>query len=67
MPTLSILEAHLVDINSPENIPDEVMDFFWSYKEEKGGMALGIAYLPESGWYILSPALLDDFIVKHFA
>jgi len=64
--TLLELESHVVDINQPQLIPREVIHFFRQWKENKGGMPLGISHVPEKGWYIISPALQGKGIIRYF-
>ena len=61
MKELSKLEEYLVDINDPENIPQEVMKKFWEIKDELGSTPLGISHL-DNDWYIVCPAY-DNYIV----
>jgi len=65
--TLSELEQHLIDLNQLSRIPSPVIDFFSKWKEKQGTIATGIAYIPSKGWYIFSPALQGDIIIKHFS
>jgi len=64
--TLQELEQHLVDINQPSQIPKAVIDFFYQWKENQGTVATGISFIPNKGWYIISPALQGKGIIKHF-
>ena len=49
--TIKQMRDHLVDLNSSE-VPERVMAEFWDIKKDLGSYPLGIAKLPEDGWYI---------------
>ena len=51
---LFTLDDHLIDINNPpDSIPEGFLDTFWNIKSTVGSLALGIAYYPENGWFIV--------------
>ena len=49
---LNTLDDSLKDINS-NDIPEHVLAAFWGIKTQIGSHALGIAYFPKNGWYIV--------------
>lgn len=64
--TFNELNKNLVDINRPDLIPDQVMSFFYSWKELKGSIPTGIAHIVKKGWYIVSPTIDGNGVIKHF-
>lgn len=54
-PDLFELQKHLVDINSPKDIPKEVLKMFWDIKDEIGTTPLGISNIGDT-WYVVCPA-----------
>lgn len=65
--TLPELESNLVDVNQPKLIPKDVISFFYDWKDKQGSMPMGISYIIDKGWYIISPALQGKGIIKHFS
>jgi len=64
--TFEELEKNLVDLNQPKLIPEEVLEYLFKWKKEQGTIPTGVSYIPDKGWYIISPALIGEEIIHHF-